>query len=51
MLSIKRLALYYALSIALLVSIACRPASAQGRSDFDVTETTIAKTQAAIRAG
>ncbi|HEY6969373.1 MAG TPA: amidase family protein, partial [Candidatus Angelobacter sp.] len=51
MLPIKRLDLYHAFCVALLISIACAPVKAQSRGDFDVTETTIAKTQAAIRAG
>ena len=51
MLPIKRLDLYHAFSIVLLIFVVCAPAPAQARNEFDVTETTIAKTQAAIRSG
>src|SRR5579864_2279577 len=40
-----------ALCIGIVLSLACGLAQAQAQSQFEVTETTIAQTQAAIRAG
>ena len=47
----NRLHLHQAFLICILAWLACGPAKAQSPRQFEVTETTIAKTQAAIRAG
>jgi amidase len=42
---------YQALFLCLLILLVAKPSNAQSNSRFEVTETTIAKTQAAIRSG